>query len=157
MKITLIFVGKTIKPFLIEGEKEFDNRLKHYIKIEEIVIPELKNVSKLSIEEIKIKEGELILTKIQSTDTVILLDDKGVSYSSEEFSNWIEQHQIRATKNLVMIVGGAYGFSKFVYERAQQKLSLSRMTFSHQMIRLILKEQIYRAYTIIKGEPYHHK
>jgi 23S rRNA (pseudouridine1915-N3)-methyltransferase len=157
MKITLIFVGKTIKPFLIEGEKEFDNRLKHYIKIEEIVIPELKNVSKLSIEEIKIKEGELILSKIQSTDTVILLDDKGVSYSSEEFSNWIEQHQIRATKNLVMIVGGAYGFSKFVYERAQQKLSLSRMTFSHQMIRLILKEQIYRAYTIIKGEPYHHK
>jgi 23S rRNA (pseudouridine1915-N3)-methyltransferase len=157
MKITLIFVGKTIKPFLIEGEKEFDKRLKHYIKIEDIVIPELKNVSKLSIEEIKIKEGELILSKIQSTDTVILLDDKGISYSSEEFSNWIEQHQIRATKNLVMIVGGAYGFSKFVYERAQQKLSLSRMTFSHQMIRLILKEQIYRAYTIIKGEPYHHK
>jgi 23S rRNA (pseudouridine1915-N3)-methyltransferase len=157
MKITLIFVGKTIKPFLIEGEKEFDNRLKHYIKIEEIVIPELKNVSKLSFEEIKIKEGELILSKIQSTDTVVLLDDKGITYSSEEFSIWIEQHQIRATKNLVMIVGGAYGFSKFVYERAQQKLSLSRMTFSHQMIRLILKEQIYRAYTIIKGEPYHHK
>ena len=157
MKITLIFVGKTIKPFLIEGESEYNNRLKHYIKIDEIVIPELKNVSKLSTEEIKIKEGELILSKIQNTDTVILLDDKGVSYSSVEFSNWIEQHQIKATKNLVLIVGGAFGFSKFVYERAQQKLSLSRMTFSHQMIRVILKEQLYRAYSIIKGEPYHHK
>jgi 23S rRNA (pseudouridine1915-N3)-methyltransferase len=157
MKITLIFVGKTVKPFLIDGEREYDNRLKYYIKVDEIVIPELKNVSKLSTEEIKIKEGELILSKIQNTDTVILLDDKGVSFSSEEFSNWIEQHQIKATKNLVLIVGGAFGFSKIVYERAQQKLSLSRMTFSHQMIRLILKEQLYRACTIIKGEPYHHK
>lgn len=157
MKITLLFVGKTIKPFLIEGEKEYDNRLKHYIKLEEIVIPELKNVSKFSIDEIKTKEGDLLLSKINPTDTVILLDDKGVSYSSEEFSGWIEQHQLKSTKNVLFVVGGAYGFSREVYERAQQKISFSKMTFSHQMIRLILKEQIYRAYTILKGEPYHHK
>jgi 23S rRNA (pseudouridine1915-N3)-methyltransferase len=157
MKITLIFIGKTVKSFLKEGEKEYDDRLKHYVKMEEIIIPELKNVSNLTIEEIKQKEGELVLAKVNANDTLILLDDKGVQYTSEELANWINIHQIKSTKNIVLVVGGAYGFSPDVYSNAKQKLSLSRMTFSHQMVRLILKEQIYRAFTIIKGEPYHHK
>ncbi len=157
MKITLIFIGKTVKSFLKEGEKEYDDRLKHYVKMEEIIIPELKNVSNLTIEEIKQKEGELLLAKINANDTLILMDDKGIQFTSEELANWINTHQIKSTKNIVLVVGGAYGFSPDVYANAKQKLSLSKMTFSHQMVRLILKEQIYRAFTIIKGEPYHHK
>ncbi len=156
MKITLIFVGKTVKPFLIAAENEYDKRLKRYVKVEEVIIPELKNASKLSENEIKTKEGVLILEKIISSDEVVLLDDKGTQFTSIQMSEWINKLQVSGKKNIVFIVGGAYGFSEEVYQRAQQKLSLSQLTFSHQMVRMIFKEQLYRCYTILKGEPYHH-
>ncbi len=157
MKITLIFVGKTVKSYLKEGEAEYDKRLKRYIKVDEIVIPELKNASKLSELEIKRKEGEFILDKLSNSDDVVLLDDKGKEMSSLEMAKWIDKFQIGGCKNLVFIVGGAYGFSDDVYTRAQHKLSLSQLTFSHQMVRMIFKEQLYRSYSILKGEPYHHQ
>ena len=157
MKITLILVGKTVKSFLKDGEAEFDKRLKHYVKINEIVIPELKNASKFSELEIKKKEGDLILGKISTSDELVLLDDKGLHQTSLQMSKWIEKFQIGGCKNLVFVVGGAYGFSEEVYSRAQHKLSLSKLTFSHQMVRMIFKEQLYRSYTILKGEPYHHQ
>lgn len=156
MKITLIFVGKTVKPYLIAAENEYDKRLKRYVKVEEVIIPELKNASKLSENEIKTKEGTLILEKIISSDEVVLLDDKGIQFTSIQMSEWINKLQVSGKKNIVFIVGGAYGFSEDVYQRAQQKLSLSQLTFSHQMVRMIFKEQLYRCYTILKGEPYHH-
>ena len=156
MKIKLIVVGKTNKLYLIEGEKEYEKRLIHYCKFEEIVIPDIKNVKNMSQNDLKSKEGKLILKQISSTDEVIILDDKGKVYSSMGFSNLLNQTMLRSVKKLVFIVGGAFGFSDEVYKRANTKLSLSKMTFSHQMIRLVFKEQLYRAYTILKGEKYHH-
>lgn len=156
MTTRLICIGKTIKSYLKDGEAEYVKRLKRYTKLQEVVIPELRKASKLSESEIKQKEGELLLSKIESNDFVVLLDEKGKSLSSEEFANWLENKQIYGTSNIVFIIGGAYGFSEEVYNRSQYKLSLSRMTFSHQMVRMIFKEQLYRAFTIIKGEPYHH-
>ena len=156
MKIKLIVVGKTNKLYLIEGEKEYEKRLMHYCKFEEIVIPDIKNVKNMPQNDLKSKEGKLILKQISSTDEVIILDDKGKGYSSMGFSNLLNQTMLRSVKKLVFIVGGAFGFSDEVYKRANTKLSLSKMTFSHQMIRLVFKEQLYRAYTILKGEKYHH-
>ncbi len=157
MKIKLIVIGKTIKPYLKEGEAEYDKRMKHYIGFEELVIPELKNASKLSVNEIKIKEGQLILSKLEKSDTVVLLDEKGRDFTSEEFSGFLQKKMNSGLKQLVFIVGGAYGYSEDVYQRGNQKISLSKMTFSHQMVRMIFKEQLYRAFTILKGEPYHHR
>lgn len=157
MKVKLIVVGKTNTAYLITGENEYENRLKHYCKLEEIIISDVKNRSKLSINELKIKEGEQILKNIESTDKVILLDNNGEIYSSIEFSNFLKKNMLYGSKSLVFIIGGAYGFSEKVYEISNNKLSLSKMTFSHQMVRLIFKEQLYRAYTIIKGTKYHHR
>jgi 23S rRNA (pseudouridine1915-N3)-methyltransferase len=157
MKIKLIIVGKTNTAYLKIGENEYENRLKHYCKFEEIIITDVKNGGRLSKNELKIKEGDLILKNIGSIDKVILLDNKGKVYSSNEFSTFLVENMLYSTKSLVFIVGGAYGFSDNVYKRANDKLSLSKMTFSHQMVRLIFKEQLYRAFTIIKGESYHHK
>jgi 23S rRNA (pseudouridine1915-N3)-methyltransferase len=157
MKVTILAIGKTIKSYLVEGEKDYENRLKHYLKLDEIILPELKQTSNLTVEEIKQKEGILLLSKLKTSDTLILLDEQGQQYTSEGFSDWIAKHQMKATKNMVLVIGGAYGFSDDVYARAQEKIALSKMTFSHQMVRLILKEQLYRAMTILKGEPYHHK
>jgi 23S rRNA (pseudouridine1915-N3)-methyltransferase len=157
MKIKLIVVGKINTAYLKTGENEYENRLKHYCKFEEMIITDVKNGSKLSKNELKIKEGNLILKKISPRDKVILLDNKGTVYSSIEFSIFIKENMLQSTKSLVFIIGGAYGFSGEVYNRANNKLSLSKMTFSHQMVRLIFKEQLYRAHTIIKGESYHHK
>ena len=157
MKIKLIVVGKTNTAYLKTGENEYEKRLKHYCKFEEIVINDVKNGGKFSINELKIKEGELILKKIGSIDKLILLDNKGKINSSNEFSNFLKENMLYGAKSLVFIIGGAYGFSEEVYNRADDKLSLSKMTFSHQMVRLIFKEQLYRAYTIIKGEKYHHE
>lgn len=156
MTIRLIGIGKTIKHYLAEGETEYEKRLRRYVKFEETIIPELKRASSLSVNEIKQKEGELILNKITSTEFIVLLDEKGKEHSSEEFAEWLENKQIYGTSKLTFIIGGAYGFSDEIYNRAQYKLSLSQMTFSHQMVRMIFKEQLYRAFTIIKGEPYHH-
>ena len=157
MKIKLIVVGKTSSRFLNDGEKEYEKRLKHYISFEQLVISNIKNGNKFSTNDLKNKEGDLILTKLDKKDLVILLDEKGKVYSSKEFAEFINNMTINSVKKLVFVVGGAFGFSDKVYKRANYKISLSKMTFSHQMIRLIFKEQLYRAYTILKGEKYHHE
>ena len=157
MKIRLIVVGKTIANHLLEGEKEYENRLKHYTKFEEIIVPEIKQAGKLSENELNKKEGKLILDKLENSNHVILLDDKGKSFSSLQFSEFLQQKMNSSLKSLVFVVGGAFGFSDEVYQRANSKLSLSKMTFSHQMIRLIFKEQLYRGFSILRGEKYHHE
>ena len=157
MKIKLIVVGKTNAKYLIEAEKEYQQRLKHYINFEEIIISDIKKTKKLTHTELSIREGELVISKIENNDVVVLLDDKGTQFSSVDFSDFINQKMLYSTRSLVFIVGGAFGFSNEVYERADAKLSMSKMTFSHQMVRMIFKEQLYRAFTILKGEKYHHE
>lgn len=157
MKIKLIYTGKTGKSFLSEGEKEYETRLKHYIKYENIELPDIKNATKLSPSEINLKEAEQILKKIDSSDFIVLLDDKGKQFTSIEFADFLEKKMSSGLKTLCFIVGGPYGFDPKIYNLADQKLSLSKMTFSHQMIRMLFLEQVYRGLTIIKGEPYHHE
>ena len=157
MKVKLLLVGKSVEGFLQSGIMLYTNRLKHYVPFEMTVISELKQTSALSLEQIKEREGELILARLKSSDDVILLDERGKMYSSEEWARHLEQKMTYGSQDLVFVIGGAYGFSEQVYQRADGKLSLSQMTFSHQMVRLIFVEQLYRAFTIIKGEPYHHK
>ncbi len=157
MKIRLIVIGKTNADYLKTGENDYEDRLKHYCKFEELIIPSIKNGGKLSNKDLKNKEGKLILKNIDSMDQVILLDENGEFFSSVNFSNLLNQKLQSSAKRLVFVIGGAFGFSEEVYSRADSKISLSKMTFSHQMIRLIFKEQLYRAFTILKGEKYHHK
>ena len=156
MKTTLILVGKTTdKPFQA-GIDDYISRIAHYMPFETLTIPELKNTKNLTEEQQKTAEGELILKQLQPSDTVVLLDEHGREMRSVEFARWLEQKRNTA-RRLVFIIGGPYGFSQAVYSRANEQVSLSKMTFSHQMIRLVFTEQIYRACTIIKGEPYHHE
>jgi 23S rRNA (pseudouridine1915-N3)-methyltransferase len=157
MKITLLTVGKTDKDWVRQGLDIYVSRLKHYIPFSIVEIPELKNVSALSKDQIKIKEGDLILKNLRPTDDVILLDERGKQHTSVELAGIIQDKISYAGKDIVFIIGGAYGFSDTVYQRANSKLSLSKMTFSHQMVRAIFVEQIYRAFTIMRGEPYHHE
>jgi 23S rRNA (pseudouridine1915-N3)-methyltransferase len=156
VKIKIVCIGKTGKAFLIDGENEYLNRLKHYVSIERIEIQDIKNAKKLSVDQIKTLEGKEILSKISSGEQLILLDEKGKDFTSEKFADFIQQKFNQGGKGLVFVIGGAYGFSKEVYDRSDSLLSLSKMTFSHQMIRMIFFEQVYRAMTILKGEPYHH-
>lgn len=156
MKITLVLNGKTEDDYLIKGVSIYEQRLKHYISFETIVFPALKNTKALSIEQQKQKEGELLLKHIQSSDRLILLDEGGKEYNSVQFSDYLQQQMNSGIKNVVFVVGGPYGFSEEVYKRANGKISLSKMTFSHQMVRLFFVEQLYRAMTILKNEPYHH-
>ena len=156
MKTNLLLVGKTTDKHFNAGIKDYAERITHYMPFEINVIPELKNTNAMSEDVQKEKEGELILKEIQGGDTVVLLDEHGSEMRSIEFASWLEKKQLHA-RRLVFVVGGPYGFSKEVYARADEKISLSRMTFSHQMIRLVFTEQVYRACTIIKGEPYHHE
>jgi len=156
MKITLILNGKTEDDHIIKGFSLYEHRLKHYISFETVVIPALKNTKALSIEQQKQKEGELILKHTQPSDRMILLDENGKEYNSVGFSDLLQQQMNSGIKNLVFVVGGPYGFSEEIYKRANGKLSLSKMTFSHQMVRLFFIEQVYRAMTILKNEPYHH-
>lgn len=156
MKIKLIIVGKTDQEYLAEGIAVYEKRLKNYIPYECIVIPALKNAKNLSVDEQKGREGDLILKSLSQSDSVILLDEKGVAYSSLEFSKFIQHQMNSGIKNVVFVVGGPYGFSDEVYRRGNKKIALSKMTFSHQMVRLFFFEQMYRAMTILKGEPYHH-
>ena len=157
MKITLLTVGKTDRDWVKQGLDIYVSRLKHYIPFSIVEIPELKNVSALTKEQIKSREGELILKNLRPTDDVILLDERGREYTSVELAKVIQDKISYEGKDIVYIIGGAYGFSEAVYKRANSKLSLSKMTFSHQMVRAIFTEQIYRAFTIMKGEPYHHE
>ncbi|MBR5211456.1 MAG: 23S rRNA (pseudouridine(1915)-N(3))-methyltransferase RlmH [Bacteroidales bacterium] len=157
MKITLLTVGKTDKDWVRQGMDIYVSRLKHYIPFAVVEIPELKNVSALTKDQIKMREGELILKNIKPTDDLILLDERGKEYTSVELAKVIQDKISYVGKDMVYVIGGAYGFSDAVYQRANSKISLSRMTFSHQMVRAIFVEQIYRAFTIMKGEPYHHE
>lgn len=156
MKTILILVGKTTNKIFQTGINDYTERIGHYIPFNITTIPELKNTKSLSEELQKQKEGELILKEILSSDTVVLLDERGKDFRSIEYAGWLRQRQATA-RRLVFVIGGPYGFSKDVYDRANEKISLSKMTFSHQMVRLIFTEQLYRACTIIKGEPYHHE
>lgn len=157
MKVKFICIGKTGKSFLEEGENEYLKRLKHYIPVERIEIPDLKNAKKLTFDQIKEAEGKEILVKLQQGDVLFLLDERGKEYSSVEFANFLQQKFNTGGKAIVFVVGGAYGFSEEVYSAANGKISLSTMTFSHQMVRMIFFEQLYRAMTILRGEPYHHE
>jgi 23S rRNA (pseudouridine1915-N3)-methyltransferase len=156
MKITLITVGKTEETYLKEGIEKYTKRLKHYTRLVTVEIDELKNTRSLTESQQKGREAELILKKILPLDHVILLDEKGTELSSTQFAAYIDKKAIGSVSNLVFVIGGPYGFDVPVYERANDKISLSVMTFSHQMVRLFFVEQLYRAFTIIKGEPYHH-
>lgn len=157
MKIDLVLVGKNDQKYLQEGIDIYLKRLKHYCQFEMKVIPDLKSTKSLSEEQQKEKEGELIMNQIKDSDFVILLDERGESLSSVDFAQLIEKRQVAGTRKLSFVIGGPYGFSKEAYTKANAKLSLSAMTFSHQMVRLLFIEQLYRAFTIINGEPYHHK
>lgn len=157
MKIALIVIGKTDAGYFVEAINEYKNRLVHYIPFEMVVIPDIKNAKNLSESQQKEKEGELILKTLQSGDYLVLLDEKGKEFTSMQFSAYIEKKMHTVSKRLVFVVGGPYGFSEAVYKAAGEKISLSKMTFSHQMIRLIFVEQIYRAMTILNNEPYHHE
>jgi 23S rRNA (pseudouridine1915-N3)-methyltransferase len=156
MKTLLIMVGKTTNRHFQAGIDDYVDRITHYMPFELTVIPELKNTKSLTEDQQKSAEGELILKLLQPSDTVVLLDEHGRQLRSVEFARWLEQKRNTA-RRLVFIIGGPYGFSEAVYKRANEQLSLSSMTFSHQMIRLVFTEQVYRACTIIRGEPYHHE
>lgn len=157
MKITIIWTGDTSEKYLQIGIAEYIKRLKHYTKLEIVELNYLKNAKSLSEAEIKNKESEQTIQKLTTSDYIVLLDEGGEEMKSIKFSSFIQKHSVNGTRNLVFIIGGAYGFSKELYDKAQLKISLSQMTFSHQMIRLLFLEQLYRAHTIIKGEPYHHE
>ena len=157
MKIVLVVVGKTNEKYLIEGISDYQKRLKHYINFEIVEILNIKNVKNFSEKQLIKKEGEMILKQINTSDYLVLLDDQGNDFSSPSFAEKLQQWMISGKKRLVFVVGGAYGFSQELYNRGNEKLSLSKMTFSHQMVRLFFVEQLYRGYTILNNEPYHHK
>lgn len=157
MNVTLLAVGKTDVSWVKEGLELYVSRLRRYVPFKAEEIPHLKNASALSEAVIKDKEGELILSRIRPADYVILLDEHGKEYRSVEFAQKIEALLSRNSRDIVFVIGGAYGFSEAVYSRADEKMSLSKMTFSHQMVRVVFAEQLYRAFTIQKGEPYHHE
>ncbi|MCH7397297.1 23S rRNA (pseudouridine(1915)-N(3))-methyltransferase RlmH [Belliella sp. DSM 107340] len=157
MQIKLIAVGKTDSREIQSLIEEYIKRLGFYIKFELEIIQDLKNTKSLSEDSQKEKEGELILKKLQASDDLVLLDENGKQYGSVDFSNILQKKMNSGLKQLVFVVGGPYGFSDAVYQRANSKLSLSKMTFSHQMVRVFFIEQLYRAFTILRNEPYHHQ
>lgn len=157
MTIKLLAIGKTDDPALISLTETYIKRLGHYNRFETEIIPDLKKTRNLDVSQQKTKEGKEILARLNPSDYVVILDENGKLYSSEDFSEYIQKRLNSGMKQLVFIIGGPFGFSEEVYQRAQSKLSLSKMTFSHQMIRLFFVEQLYRAFTILKNEPYHHK
>jgi len=157
MKIKLIAIGKTDDKNLQALMDVYQNRLKHYINFQLEIIPDIKNAKNLSQAQQKEKEGELILKKINSTDQLVLLDENGKEFRSIEFSKYLQKKMLSGIKQLVFVIGGPYGFSDAVYKKATGKISLSKMTFSHQMIRLFVIEQLYRGFTILKNEPYHNE
>jgi len=157
MQITLIAIGKTDNTDLERLIAIYEKRLQHYIKFQLQVVPDIKNSKNLSEAQQKEKEGELILGQIQNSDVLILLDEKGKQYTSMEFSQFLQKKMNSGIKNLMLVIGGPYGFSDAIYNRCNGKISLSKMTFSHQMVRLFFVEQLYRGFTILRNEPYHHQ
>ena len=156
MRITLLTVGKTTDPRLASLIEDYRQRLTHYVPFEWVVLPDMKNAKALSEEQVKAAEGEMILRALTPSMDVVLLDEHGKEMRSVEYADWI-QKKMSSGRDLTLVIGGPYGFSPAVYERANGKLSISQMTFSHQMIRIMVIEQIYRAMTILRGEPYHHE
>ena len=157
MKIVLLVVGKTTESYFVQGIVENSKRLAHYVPLELSVIPELRNTKSLSADQQKEREADLILKALQPGDYVVLLDEHGREFTSLQFASYLEKKMANIAKRLIFVVGGPYGFSNRVYQAAQEKISLSKMTYSHQMIRLIFTEQLYRAMTILNNEPYHHE
>jgi len=157
MQIKLLTIGKTDNKQLQQLIDEYTKRLGHYIKFNLEIIPDIKNSKNLSEAQQKQKEGDLILSKVKPSDVLILLDENGKQLDSIGFSNYLQKHMNSGIKQLIFVIGGPYGFSNEVYQKAQGKLSLSKMTFSHQMVRLFFIEQLYRGFTILRNEPYHHR
>jgi len=157
MKAALWVIGKTAFPYLNEGMAIYEKRLKHYLTYQMEILPDVKNAGKLKSAQLKEKEGELILKKLKKDDLLILLDEKGKAYTSVQFAGFIEKTLQYSNKRVVFLIGGAFGFSQAIYQRANYQMSLSKMTFSHQMIRLFFVEQLYRAFSIMKGEKYHNE
>ncbi|WP_117883348.1 23S rRNA (pseudouridine(1915)-N(3))-methyltransferase RlmH [Aureibaculum luteum] len=157
MKIKLLAIGKTDDKNLIALITMYQKRLKHYINFDLEIIPDIKKVKNLTENQQKEKEGELILQQLSPTDVLVLFDEKGQEFRSIQFSKFLQKKMNSGIKQLVLVIGGPYGFSDAVYQKAQGKIALSKMTFSHQMIRLFVVEQLYRAFTILKNEPYHHE
>ena len=157
MKVALIVVGRTVEKHYITAINDYIERTKHFISFDMEVISELKNTKSLTMDQQKEKEGELILKSFQPGDVIVLLDEFGKEFRSVDFANWLEKKMANVNKRLVFVIGGPYGFSQKVYEAAYEKISLSKMTFSHQMVRLIFEEQLYRAMTILNNGPYHHE
>jgi len=157
MKIVLLQNGKTKDPAVISIAQEYYKRIGKYVPFEEKTIPDLKNTKNLTQQQVKLTEAEKILKEIQPDDLVALLDENGKEYSSLKFANYLQSLMNRGPKRIIFVIGGAYGFADQVYRRADVKISLSRMTFSHQIIRAIFAEQLYRAFSILNNEPYHHQ
>ena len=156
MKVRLVFIGKTASSALKELEQTYEKRLTHYVSYERIELPDVKQASSLTPAQLKEKEGQLFLAKISDDQHVILLDEQGLSYTSEGFAQFLATHELHSSKKITFCIGGAFGFSNELYQRSNGKIALSKMTFSHQMVRTIFLEQLYRACTINKGEKYHH-
>ena len=156
MDLAILSIGKIASSWILQGIEAFETRLKRYTKFSQIIIPDIKNGASLAIEVRKEEEGKEILKQLSASDFVVLMDEKGKEYTSREFSEWIQKQMNSGKKRLVLIIGGPFGFSKDVYNRADAKLALSKMTLTHEMAKLVLTEQVYRAFTILKGEPYHH-
>ena len=156
MKVKFIVIGKTTDKYIIPGIEEYNKRLKRYCTYEYVELGGVKLGKSATAEETKRKEEEIVFNKLNKSDFLILLDEKGVEYTSKKFGDFLKKHQMTGTKRVVFLIGGAYGFSEAVYKRANSKLALSQMTFTHQMVRLIFTEQLYRGFTITKGEKYHH-
>lgn len=157
MKIVFLFTGKTDNGWIREGLDDYAGRLRHYADFELHELPAPKNAAKLEPAALSKAEGELQLAKLNASDRLVLLDERGKQFSSEELAGWLEKQQNGGVKKLVFLIGGPFGFSQAVYKRADAQLSLSKLTFSHQMVRTILAEQVYRAFTILKGQKYHHR
>ncbi|WP_020534252.1 23S rRNA (pseudouridine(1915)-N(3))-methyltransferase RlmH [Lewinella cohaerens] len=155
MKVECWFIGKTADRYLREGIDKYAQRLPHYLPFEKVILPDIKNAGKLSSIQLKQKEAELVLSRLKPQDALFILDEKGKQLTSEDLSQWVDQQLQGFHRRLIFLVGGAFGFDDAIYQRANGKLSLSKMTFSHQMVRLFWLEQLYRAMTILKNEPYH--
>ncbi len=157
MRLTLLMVGKTDEKYLVDGIERYARRLKHYIDFRLEVVPDLKRRRNVEIGQQKIMEGELILSKMAAAKEFYLFDERGEAFTSKEFAVFLQKKMASGLKELVLVIGGPYGFSEDVYEQSVSSISLSPMTFSHQLARLLCLEQLYRAFTILKGEPYHHE
>jgi 23S rRNA (pseudouridine1915-N3)-methyltransferase len=157
MKIALLQVGKTSAKYLTEGIATFEERVKKYSSFEILTVPDLRNTRNMPFREQKVRESEKILHFLGSDDYIVILDDKGKEFSTIEFATWLEKTMMLQKKRIVFVTGGAWGFTDEIFKKADMRLSLSRLTFSHQIVRLLFLEQLYRAFTVMKGEPYHHE